>query len=32
LYDPDMTRVEFMELTPVEKPCCSEFTGAHPKP
>jgi len=32
LYDPDMTRVELMEFTPVEKPCCSEFTGRHPKP
>ncbi|HTP67364.1 MAG TPA: VOC family protein [Dongiaceae bacterium] len=32
LYDPDDTRVEFMEFTPVEKPCCSEFTGTHPKP
>jgi len=32
LYDPDGTRVEFMEFTPVEKPCCSEYTGSHPKP
>ncbi|HVM76200.1 MAG TPA: VOC family protein [Candidatus Saccharimonadales bacterium] len=32
LYDPDGTRVELMEFTPVEKPCCSEFTGTHPKP
>src|SRR6266853_1891773 len=32
LYDPDDTRVELMEFTPVEKPCCSEFTGPHPKP
>ncbi|SRR6266851_1331508 len=32
LYDPDDTRVEFMEFTPVQKPCCSEFTGPHPKP
>jgi catechol 2,3-dioxygenase-like lactoylglutathione lyase family enzyme len=32
LYDPDDTRVEFMEFKPVEKPCCSEFTGPHPKP
>ena len=23
LYDPDLTRVEFMEFKPVEKPCCS---------
>src|SRR5208283_1930811 len=32
LYDPDDTRVELMEFTPVEKPCCSEFTAPHPKP
>jgi len=32
LYDPDQTRVEFMEFTPVQKPCCSDFTGPHPKP
>jgi catechol 2,3-dioxygenase-like lactoylglutathione lyase family enzyme len=32
LYDPDGTRVELMEFTPLEKPCCSEFTGPHPKP
>lgn len=32
LYDPDDTRVELMEFTPVEKPCCSEYTGAHPQP
>lgn len=32
LYDPDDTRVELMEFTPVEKPCCSEYTGPHPKP
>jgi catechol 2,3-dioxygenase-like lactoylglutathione lyase family enzyme len=32
LYDPDGTRVELMEFTPVEKPCCSEFTGPHPQP
>jgi catechol 2,3-dioxygenase-like lactoylglutathione lyase family enzyme len=31
LYDPDQTRVELMEFTPVEKPCCSEYTGPHPK-
>ena len=30
LYDPDFTRVEFMEFYPKEKPCCSEFTGRHP--
>ena len=32
LYDPDDTRVEFMEFTPVQKPCCSDFTGPHPGP
>jgi catechol 2,3-dioxygenase-like lactoylglutathione lyase family enzyme len=32
LYDPDQTRVEFMEFKPAEKPCCSEFTGPHPGP
>jgi len=32
LYDPDQTRIEFMEFKPKEKPCCSEFTGPHPKP
>ncbi len=32
LYDPDETRVELMEFTPVEKPCCSEYTGRHPGP
>ena len=31
LYDPDDTRVELMEFTPVQKPCCSEYTGPHPK-
>jgi catechol 2,3-dioxygenase-like lactoylglutathione lyase family enzyme len=30
LYDPDFTRIELMEFKPVQKPCCSEFTGAHP--
>lgn len=32
LYDPDQTRVELMEFRPVEKPCCSDYTGPHPKP
>jgi catechol 2,3-dioxygenase-like lactoylglutathione lyase family enzyme len=32
LYDPDDTRIEFMEFTPVQKACCSEYTGPHPKP
>jgi catechol 2,3-dioxygenase-like lactoylglutathione lyase family enzyme len=30
LYDPDLSRIELMEFKPVEKPCCSEFTGQHP--
>ncbi|MGC2636396.1 MAG: VOC family protein [Acidobacteriaceae bacterium] len=32
LYDPDMTRVELMEFSAVEKPCCSTFTAANPTP
>ena len=32
LYDPDDTRIEFMEFTPTQKPCCSEYTGPHPGP
>jgi catechol 2,3-dioxygenase-like lactoylglutathione lyase family enzyme len=31
LYDPDQTRVEFMEFTPAEQPCCSPYQGPHPK-
>jgi catechol 2,3-dioxygenase-like lactoylglutathione lyase family enzyme len=30
VFDPDLTRVELMEFTPVQKPCCSDFTGPHP--
>jgi catechol 2,3-dioxygenase-like lactoylglutathione lyase family enzyme len=30
VYDPDFTRVELMEFKPVQKPCCSDFTGPHP--
>jgi catechol 2,3-dioxygenase-like lactoylglutathione lyase family enzyme len=30
LFDPDHTRIELMEFKPVEKPCCSDFTGPHP--
>jgi catechol 2,3-dioxygenase-like lactoylglutathione lyase family enzyme len=30
LFDPDQTRIELMEFTPAEKPCCSEFRGQHP--
>jgi catechol 2,3-dioxygenase-like lactoylglutathione lyase family enzyme len=32
LFDPDQTRVEYMEFTPAMEPCCSPFTGPHPKP
>ena len=32
LYDADDTRIEFMEFAPVEKPCCSDYTGPHPQP
>ena len=31
LYDPEGTRVELMEFRPVQKPCCSEYTGQHPQ-
>ena len=31
-YDPDGTRVEMMEFTPVQKPCCHPYTAGHPKP
>lgn len=32
LYDPNQTRVELMEFTPTQKPCCADYTGPHPKP
>ncbi len=32
LYDPDLTRVEYMEFTNAMKPCCSDFTGTMPGP
>lgn len=32
VYDPDQTRSEFMELTPVQKPRSSDFTAPHPQP
>jgi catechol 2,3-dioxygenase-like lactoylglutathione lyase family enzyme len=31
MYDPDGTRVELMEFTPVGTPCCSPFTAAGPE-
>lgn len=30
VFDPDLTRIELMEFSPAEKPCCSEFTAPHP--
>jgi catechol 2,3-dioxygenase-like lactoylglutathione lyase family enzyme len=30
VFDPDLTRIELMEFKPVQKPCCSDFTGPHP--
>jgi catechol 2,3-dioxygenase-like lactoylglutathione lyase family enzyme len=30
LFDPDQTRVEFMEFKPSGPVCCSPFTGPHP--
>ena len=32
VYDPDGTRVEFMEFTPTQNPCCSPFTASHTSP
>ncbi len=32
IYDADDTRTEFMEFTPKQRPCCSDFTGPHPGP
>ena len=32
VYDPDGTRIEFMEFRPVQKPCCHPFTAGHPRP
>jgi len=31
-YDPDGTRVEIMEFTPTQKPCCHPYTANHPNP
>jgi catechol 2,3-dioxygenase-like lactoylglutathione lyase family enzyme len=30
VYDPDLTRIEYMEFEPTRTPCCSPFTGKHP--
>jgi len=32
VFDPDEVRVEFMTFTPSQQPCCSNFTGPHPRP
>jgi catechol 2,3-dioxygenase-like lactoylglutathione lyase family enzyme len=30
VFDPDQTRIEYMEFKPEQEPCCSPFTGKHP--
>jgi catechol 2,3-dioxygenase-like lactoylglutathione lyase family enzyme len=32
IYDPDATRVEFMEYKPAQAPCCHPYEAEHPKP
>lgn len=32
VYDPDGTRIEVMEFTPAQDPCCHPYTADHPKP
>jgi catechol 2,3-dioxygenase-like lactoylglutathione lyase family enzyme len=32
IFDPDATRVEFMEFKPAQKPCCHPYEAAHPTP
>jgi catechol 2,3-dioxygenase-like lactoylglutathione lyase family enzyme len=32
LFDPDLTRVEFMEFTATREPCCSPLLGKQPGP
>ena len=32
VFDPDLSRVEFMEFKPVATACCSAFTAKHPEP
>jgi catechol 2,3-dioxygenase-like lactoylglutathione lyase family enzyme len=31
-YDPDGNRVEVMEFTPAQTPCCHAYSAPHPKP
>ena len=30
VFDPDATRVEFMEFKPTQQPCCNPYEAAHP--
>jgi catechol 2,3-dioxygenase-like lactoylglutathione lyase family enzyme len=32
IYDPDATRVEFMEFKPAQQPCCHPYESPHPIP
>ncbi len=32
IYDPDATRVEFMEFKPEQAPCCHPYEAPHPRP
>ena len=32
VFDPDATRVEFMEYKPTQQPCCNPYTGPQPHP
>ncbi len=32
IYDPDGTRLEYMEFSSVRPPCCSQFTAPNPSP
>jgi catechol 2,3-dioxygenase-like lactoylglutathione lyase family enzyme len=32
IYDPDLSRVEIMDYTPSQDPCCNAYAAAHPKP
>jgi catechol 2,3-dioxygenase-like lactoylglutathione lyase family enzyme len=31
IFDPDATRVEFMEFKPAQAPCCNAYEGSHPE-
>jgi catechol 2,3-dioxygenase-like lactoylglutathione lyase family enzyme len=31
IFDPDQTRVEFMEFAPARAPCCHPYEAAHPR-